>query len=538
MACLRWSLPVVIVALVLLAPPPDILAGANIVVTETEDENNADGDCSLREAIRSAELNVVTDGCPAGGATDTITLAADTYDIVDSHIGSTTSFTIQGQGVGQTVIRGDGDNRLFSFIGKDAAVRLNDLTLADGFLNGLINGGAIYNQGTLSILRASIVDNSAGFVGGAIYNGQGADLSVNESTLYGNVARGGKGGAAIFNSGNATVRDSTISANGDAAEGSNGGAITNSEGATLIVERSLFADNTTDLANDDTLDYLGGAIDNEGTASFTNVTFSGNTAGFGGAIVNEASGTLMLTNVTAYNNRHEVGGGDFDAFRNAGTMQARNTIVLGGGSGAAGDVKVVEHNCGGDNAIVSLGGNIETGTSCGFDQPSDRQHTNPLLGTLADNGGLTETHAILAGSPAIDRGALAGCPDDDQRGQPRPQGNGCDAGAYESAFSATPTPEPTPTPTAKPVEFIMGDVDCDGDVDAVDSLKLLRSVAGLEYEQEPGCVPIGGEPPLWGDVDCDGDVDTVDALWVQRHIASLPVQQVEPCTDVGDPILV
>jgi hypothetical protein len=77
-------------------------------------------------------------------------------------------------------------------------------------------------------------------------------------------------------------------------------------------------------------------------------------------------------------------------------------------------------------------------------------------------------------------------------------------------------------------------VDCNGDVDAVDSLKLLRYVAGLPVVQNEPCTDIGEEfASLWGDVDCGGGVSSVDALKVLRYIASLPVVQTEPCTDIG-----
>ncbi len=68
---------------------------------------------------------------------------------------------------------------------------------------------------------------------------------------------------------------------------------------------------------------------------------------------------------------------------------------------------------------------------------------NPLLGPLANNGGPTQTHALLAGSPAIDAGNPAtpgsggnACEATDQRGYARPAGLACDIGAYE--FGAPP----------------------------------------------------------------------------------------------------
>lgn len=72
--------------------------------------------------------------------------------------------------------------------------------------------------------------------------------------------------------------------------------------------------------------------------------------------------------------------------------------------------------------------NRETG---GFTQPSDRSGVHARLAPLADNGGPTLTHALLANSPAIDAGDNAACPASDQRGLARPQGAACDIGAYE-----------------------------------------------------------------------------------------------------------
>ena len=99
----------------------------------------------------------------------------------------------------------------------------------------------------------------------------------------------------------------------------------------------------------------------------------------------------------------------------------------------------------------------------------------------------------------------------------------------------TPTPTPTPTPTGTPSGPLFGDVDCDGDVDAVDALKILRYVAQLTVQQEPGCPLIGSDvASFFGDVDCNGGVTSVDALKILRFVASLPVQQEAGCTPIGD----
>jgi hypothetical protein len=80
--------------------------------------------------------------------------------------------------------------------------------------------------------------------------------------------------------------------------------------------------------------------------------------------------------------------------------------------------------------IQGCGGSSSWNSDCGVDGGNNID-ANPLLGPLADNGGFTMTHALGEGSQAIDAGDPATCPDTDQRGVTRPQGDFCDMGAYE-----------------------------------------------------------------------------------------------------------
>jgi hypothetical protein len=137
-----------------------------------------------------------------------------------------------------------------------------------------------------------------------------------------------------------------------------------------------------------------------------------------GAGIENLGSAIGLQNVTIAANTGSA------AIHNIATMSAVNTIVSNGASG----------NCTGQ--ITSQGHNLESADECDFHSAGDQTGRDPLLGALGDNGGPTDTEALLAGSPAIDTGDPAGCPPADQRGVARPQRLACDIGAFELAPSA------------------------------------------------------------------------------------------------------
>jgi hypothetical protein len=81
--------------------------------------------------------------------------------------------------------------------------------------------------------------------------------------------------------------------------------------------------------------------------------------------------------------------------------------------------------------ITSGGANVISDGSCNWNGTTDQSSTDALLGALADNGGPTLTHALIASSPAIDAAGAGACPAVDQRGVTRPPGAGCDSGSFE-----------------------------------------------------------------------------------------------------------
>jgi hypothetical protein len=173
----------------------------------------------------------------------------------------------------------------------------------------------------------------------------------------------------------------------------------------------------------------GGGIFNAGTLTVTSSTLSGNSASdIGGGILNNF-GTLTVTNSTLSGNSASLSGGGIST--PGRITHSRNTIIAGNtaanGPDVFGNLGSLGHN---------LIGNTQGGS--GFDD-TDLLNVNPLLGPLQDNGGPTQTMALLPGSPAIDAGDNTDAPDWDQRGPGFPRIVGIidpdnpiiDIGAYE-----------------------------------------------------------------------------------------------------------
>ncbi len=412
-------MPVVfLVVMVSLSPA----SAATITVTNTNDS----GGGSLRDAITTAapgdtiEFNL--SGCPC-----TITLSNGPLVISDD-------LTMTGPGAAGLTISGDGASRVFNIIG--GIVNISRLTVSNGNASGNIPnvGGGIFNAGTLTLTNATISGNSAG-LGGGIFNAGALTLtdvtvSGNSAALGGGILNGGiavagvqapiggagtstltdvtisgnsadLSGGGIFNSGTSTLTNVTISGNSAVQQG---GGIFNA-GFAIVGKSSA----------------VGVALPNPGALTLTNVTISGNSAGQGGGISNSA---LTPTNVTISGVYANSG---------TGTIWLMNTIVANSTSGG---------NCVG--TIISLGHNLDSGSTCGFTQAGDLFNTDPMLSNygLRNNGGPTKTIALLAGSPAIDAADPANFPPTDQRGVIRPQGAGPDIGAYEYALLV---PAPTMT---------------------------------------------------------------------------------------------
>lgn len=298
--------------------------------------------------------------------------------------------------------------------------------------NSAYLGGGILsaNVGPLTVTASTFRGNTADASGGGIAND--GPLTVTASTFDDNAARGnftGMGGGGIYienyGAGPATITASTF--RGNTAAGHGGGIYCyNYWGNTLTVMSSTFSGNSAALS--------GGGIYNVGNSPAVTVldsTFSGNAAESGGGIWN--AGPLTLTAVTLSGNSARGSGGGI-VTGSPGTLAVRNTIAAGNHAGASGPdlsgtVNSLGHNLVGDSRGAS-----------GFTD-TDLLNVDPRLGPLQDNGGPTQTMALLPGSPAIGAGGVAGAAATDQRGPgyARVVQGRLDIGAFEVQAASTVT---------------------------------------------------------------------------------------------------
>jgi hypothetical protein len=181
-----------------------------------------------------------------------------------------------------------------------------------------------------------------------------------------------------------------------------------------------------------------GGVYNHGTLTVSTSTLAGNSASYGGGIYNWGRQSVTLTNVTLTANRASSTGGSFfggGLYDSSGSPVLHNTLIAGNFRGTTRDDVYGTLNSGGDYNLIGDGTGM-TGLSNGVNGNlvgSAAAPIDPLLGPLQDNGGLTLTHALLSGSPAIDAGNNAYATDWDQRGEgfPRIVNGIIDIGAFE-----------------------------------------------------------------------------------------------------------
>ncbi len=420
-------------------------------ILKVDDDGNGDF-LTISGAIAAAtngDIIIVT-----GGADDTHNEANIVVD-KSLTIQGDANATINADQLGRIFKIDDGDNTTTSF------VDIVGLTLTGGYAvngsgeNDNDDGGAIWNREDLLLFASTAVDNEASDDGGGIRND--GILVVKQSQILSNSSGGNSdtsGGGGILNttSGSLFVAETTIAGN----TALNGGGIRND--GRLIITRSTLTENaaTGDYGGGgvvSTFDIFGGS--STATAEIINTTISGNFSASAGGGITVADGTLTIRNSTIVQNTAAIAGGGIATL---GDVQLYNSILAGNTAmdgddgytasfppfGLTGVINGDGNNLvgkvsGDDSSEGSVRGSIGTGSDLTLSSLgvgiSDVIDTNLLL-----NDGLTETHALVLGSAAINAGNTTLALDDlgnslttDQRGYgfERTKGSAVDIGAVE-----------------------------------------------------------------------------------------------------------
>lgn len=272
--------------------------------------------------------------------------------------------------------------RLSTFIGQAAGVGISFPDASPGLFNGSRNmpdGGGIF-----------ITDQHV--------------VTIEDCAIIDNY---GQNGGGIYNSGQLTMNRCTVANNRSYDEG--GGIYMRYEGSTL---------------------------------DLTNCTISGNRAevGYGGGIRCGTDMSLINCTITGNSVTDPLGKGGGFALFSADTAYFLNCIVANNTVPATGANNGYSNS---GDGVISEGYNIDSENTCYFDEPTDQINTNPLLGSLRNNGGPTSTCAITVDSPAYNRGTNMDAPTTDQRGITRPQAGAFDIGAFELVPATATTPPRT-----------------------------------------------------------------------------------------------
>lgn len=350
----------------LIAAPAGATVPSTWTVTRTDDAGGTcvlGGSCSLRQAMNAATTGDIID-LPASATPYAVT----------APLTSTKNLTISGAGARTTTISGGGTTQVFD-LGQSPSspfITIKGLTITGGKITGSngFGAGLLLENGTYALNDVAIVGNTITVSGNAIGAGLAtvsATVTLNRVLITSNIATGN---AASF-----------------------GGGIGN--GAALIVNDSTISGNTAAGPGNA---YAGGV--STGSSSASKVTFTGSTIA---------------------GNTAKQGGNVYANINSGGFVRFARTIISGGTATLAGA------NCQtAAGSFQSLGGNVESLNQCGL-AAGEKHDTDPLLGSLGDHGGPTDTLAFTGASPAVH--LATGCTGFDQRGLDRPAA--CSAGALE-----------------------------------------------------------------------------------------------------------
>lgn len=381
-------------------------------IADTVDANPGDGtcadsigDCSLRAAIHeimnTAGPHVIQ---LVGGNTYTLTIGGrdeyaplplgvpsiDTPTHGDLDIRGTT-VTIEGVGgVGNepATIDADGIDRVFE-VRSNASATFRNLVITGGSSTGTADadfGGGVRAIGP-TVFENVRVEGNTSYKGAGIHPDSPATHVIRDSAIVDNVSTYNGGGLFVEGGTMVTIERTELSGN---TATNNGGAIYISKTARVTMRSSTVSGNGGQGAI-----YTVGA-----SVTPTNLDLEWSTVAQNNAV------------------------GIFNTLSGGGAPRVVGSIV--------GDQVGSFADCGGPApTMISLGNNLDSDGSCGLAGTGDLSSVEPLLGPLADNGGIGLSHAPRLVSPAIDAGGACSGPND-QANVARPAGAACDLGAIEA----------------------------------------------------------------------------------------------------------
>ncbi len=388
------------------------------------------GDCTLREAVIAANDQAGSDKVKLPSRkpyrlTREFGLGPSEPEEGDLDIDATAvgdKLTLEHPGSGRAIVDATGaEDRAIEADGK---VVLRKLTLRDGNANSTgQGGGAVSAEGDLRIIASRVMRSAAGDVGGGIFIA-GGGLDLRRSVVTGNVSSGEGGGIFVPDDAGFVITESTLAGN----EADQGGGIYTASG---VLNNQIVGST---LARNVVTEEGGGVFGAGPSLLVQNSTIADNTAdASGGGIYAAPDSGTVLFNATIARNRADAddlgphggggafvdGGGDF--LQSINTLYARNRSTGGVFQDCDAPAPV---------GIVSSGGNlVTTEQDCPFfDQVEDIVDGQPRIGTLADNGGPTDTIKLKEGSPAINQADAMAMVEVDQRGVER---QNPDIGSYE-----------------------------------------------------------------------------------------------------------
>ena len=431
--------------------PPDAVATSTVVVGNCNDS----GPGSLRDAYFNAVDGVTIDLTQLACSRITLTTGA----LTDPGDGGTAGMVLKGSG---QIIDGSNAGRVLVHNGSDT-LTIHDLSLVNGtYTSAGYGGGCIYSHGDLILESSSVSDCSltsppggGNVFGGAVYSRQRVALTKNSAVMnskataakYGSAEGGGVWAHGVV------IANSIVSGNsavGDKA-GSRGGGVF----ATYTVDKNqAFGMAYSTVANN--YANRGGGVYVYGDARLNYSTVSNNHAGGdGGGMYVRTNPTYAYTHTAFLDSTisgNRAGGDGGGLFVNAiapftsCTVANNYALVAGGGaylklSPHLFTSSIVANNVAAQNPAAADIGGSSTAALTGKGNiirastlavPGGNLSSDPKLGPLQDNGGSTFTHALLAGSPAIDKGSnLLFANDQRGPGFPRVIGGTADIGAFE-----------------------------------------------------------------------------------------------------------